>query len=95
MKQTEIDALNLQLFEKSCDVVVKIAEGLGITKRRETKKKYFFFTSTGTCKLGEQCPFIHESKNVNDKKKQLNQRGNSRVNKVCKVFRRRFLQQKK
>ena len=38
MKQTEIDALNLQLFEKSCDVVVKIAEGLGITKRRETKK---------------------------------------------------------
>ena len=33
MKQTEIDALNLQLFEKSCDTVVKIAKGLGITER--------------------------------------------------------------
>ena len=29
--------------------------------------------STGACKLSEQCPFIHESKYVSDKKQQLNQ----------------------
>ena len=42
MKQTVINALNLQLFEKSSVVVVKIAEGLGITERQETKKMLLF-----------------------------------------------------
>jgi len=86
MKQTEIETLNLRLFEKGCDVVLKIAEGLGITGRGETKKTCFFFMSSGACKLGEQCPFIQESKNVTDKKKQPNQRENTPANKVCKYF---------
>ena len=53
MKEIEIEALNLQPFEQSCDDVVKIAEVLGITGRHETKKKCFFFMSTGACKLDE------------------------------------------
>jgi len=59
MNQTEIDNLNLQLFENSCDDVVKIAEGQRITGRGETKKKSVFFISTGACYKKENCNFLH------------------------------------
>ena len=45
MKHTKIDPLNLQLFKKSCEDVVKIAELpelLGITGRRETMRSVNF-----------------------------------------------------
>ena len=52
--------------------------------------------SASACKLGEQCPFIYESKNGTDKKKsKRNQRENFCVNKLCKYFEGGFCNKKK